>query len=458
MASADDLRTVVISRHDVVLVDPMTTVTYRDTAGVKRPRALTPAHPPGASLEAEVRGLRRVRLGQVAMFLVAAHLAALVWFLLGPKASGSFGWVTGLKLAVSAAAALLLTSRLRLSDAQVHATEAILLGAQTLLVVANQYLVTHEHLSAGDLPASMAMMKNGVINVFVLMVLYGMFVPNAPWVTAAVVLTVSVAPMTAFALLLHHPEVGTMAEQLSAAEQPGSNIVTLLIGAALAVYGSYVLHSLRTELHQALRFGQYRLDRKLGAGGMGAVYLAEHLLLKRPCALKLIRPEAAGDAQALARFELEVVSAARLTHPNTINIFDYGRTADGTFYYVMEYLEGLGLDDLVERYGPLPAGRAVYLLRQVCAALGEAHALGLVHRDLKPANIFITSRGGVRDVAKVLDFGLVKQTNAPGSVSLTGENMVSGTPLYWPPSRPAASAASTAAPTFMPWGRWPISL
>ena len=150
---------------------------------------------------------------------------------------------------------------------------------------------------------------------------------------------------------------------------------------------------------------------------MGEVYLAEHQLLKRPCASKLIKPEAGADPIALARFEREVQSAARLSHPNTIEIYDYGHTDDGTFYYVMEYLRGLSLADLVRRAGPLPPGRVIYLFRQVCAGLAEAHALGLVHRDLKPANVFVAVRGGESDVAKVLDFGLVKLTRDPAPPS-----------------------------------------
>jgi serine/threonine-protein kinase len=163
--------------------------------------------------------------------------------------------------------------------------------------------------------------------------------------------------------------------------------------------------------------------------------LAEHQLLKRPCALKLIKPEAGADPIALARFEREVQSAARLSHPNTIEIYDYGHTDDGTFYYVMEYLPGASLQDLVQKYGPLPAGRVIYLFRQVCAGLAEAHALGLVHRDLKPANVFIAFRGGEADVAKVLDFGLVKPTKDRDAVELTREQRVSGTPLFMAPEQ-----------------------
>jgi serine/threonine-protein kinase len=168
---------------------------------------------------------------------------------------------------------------------------------------------------------------------------------------------------------------------------------------------------------------------------MGEVYLAEHQLLKRPCALKLIKAQAGSDPIALARFEREVQSAARLSHPNTIEIYDYGHTEDGTFYYVMEYLRGLSLAELVRRDGPLPPGRVIYVFRQICAGLAEAHGLGLVHRDLKPGNIFLALRGGEADVAKVLDFGLVKLTRDPGAAEISSDMTVTGTPLYMAPEQ-----------------------
>jgi serine/threonine-protein kinase len=168
---------------------------------------------------------------------------------------------------------------------------------------------------------------------------------------------------------------------------------------------------------------------------MGEVFLAEHALLKRPCALKQIKGSANSDPLALARFEREVQSSARLAHPNTIEIFDYGHTVDGTFYYVMEYLRGMSMADLLRECGPLPPGRVVYLFRQVCAGLAEAHGLGMVHRDLKPANVFVAVRGGESDVAKVLDFGLVKLTGDPGAAVLTTDLMVSGTPLFMAPEQ-----------------------
>ena len=278
-------------------------------------------------------------------------------------------------------------------------------------------------------------MKNGVMGMFALMVIYGMFIPNDPRSTARVVLTMALAMLAGMALLLEREDIAAAVEQLHTSEHAGSNAIFLMIGAALAIYGTYVLNGLRSELHEAKKFGQYQIREKIGAGGMGEVYLAEHQLLKRPCALKLIRPEAGADPVALARFEREVQSAARLSHPNTIEIYDYGHIDDGTFYYVMEYLPGISLQDLVTQYGPLPAGRAIYLFRQVCAGLAEAHSLGLVHRDLKPANIFVSVRGGESDVAKVLDFGLVKLTDDHSGVELTSDQRVSGTPLYMAPEQ-----------------------
>ena len=147
---------------------------------------------------------------------------------------------------------------------------------------------------------------------------------------------------------------------------------------------------------------------------------------------------------ALARFEREVQSSARLAHHNTIEIYDYGHTDDGTFYYVMEYLRGLSLADLVKTYGPLPAGRVIYVFRQVCAGLAEAHALGLIHRDLKPANVFVAVLGGETDVVKVLDFGLVKMTKDPGAAALTTDMTVSGTPLYMAPEQATADRSLDA--------------
>ncbi|MFO0841051.1 MAG: serine/threonine-protein kinase [Gemmataceae bacterium] len=177
---------------------------------------------------------------------------------------------------------------------------------------------------------------------------------------------------------------------------------------------------------------------------MGEVWLAEHVLLRRPCAVKLIRPERLGDPQALPRFEREVQVTATLSHPNTVEVYDYGHADDGTFYYAMEYLPGQSLQELVTAEGPLEAGRAVHLLRQVCGALSEAHAAGLVHRDIKPANVLVCERGGLRDVAKLLDFGLVRaRGSGQGGETLTEEGTIAGTPAYMSPEQARGDAADT---------------
>ena len=180
------------------------------------------------------------------------------------------------------------------------------------------------------------------------------------------------------------------------------------------------------------KVGPYRLRRLIGRGGMGEVYQAEHERLQRPCAVKLIRGDRARHPEALARFEHEAQAAAKLTHPNTVAIFDFGVTDGGEFFYAMELLPGLSLQDVVERTGPLPAARVIHLLRQVCSALAEAHAHGMIHRDIKPANIIAAERGGIFDFAKLLDFGLVK-TGGEADVEITHEGLALGSPLYAAP-------------------------
>src|SRR5262249_48992598 len=169
--------------------------------------------------------------------------------------------------------------------------------------------------------------------------------------------------------------------------------MTLAILAVGAAFGAGAISRLRRQVAEARQLGQYRLGQRIGVGGMGEVYLAEHRFLKRPCALKLIRPDSMADPMSLVRFEREVRLTATLSHPNTVELYDYGWYKDETYYYVMEYLPGPNLAELVERHGPLPPDRAVYLLRQVCGALREAHPAGLVHRDITPSNIHVSRRG-----------------------------------------------------------------
>jgi serine/threonine-protein kinase len=198
--------------------------------------------------------------------------------------------------------------------------------------------------------------------------------------------------------------------------------------------GNKVQQDAATEMVRGL--GQYDLKQRLGGGGMGEVYLAEHRLLKRPCAVKLVRKDRAHDAKTLSRFEREVQSMAGLTHPNTAAIYDYGRLEDGTLYYVMEYLHGLTLQQLVEEHGSLSPPRVIFLLRQVCCALFEAHYGGLIHRDIKPDNILVCQQGSQHDVAKLLDFGLVQTVIEEASdPRLTHAGSILGTPDYMSPEQ-----------------------
>lgn len=207
----------------------------------------------------------------------------------------------------------------------------------------------------------------------------------------------------------------------------------LLILAATSVLVTRTLYSLRRTAHKAKRLGNYIIEKEVGKGGMGEVFVARHARMCRASALKVLRASPGLDSDSLARFEREVQLSSSLTHPNTITIYDFGRAGHDTFYYAMEYLEGLDLQRLVRRFGPIEPARVVYLLVQVCGSLAEAHGRHIVHRDLKPANIFLTQRGGLCDFVKVLDFGLAKQVETGNREGVTQKGAILGTPEYMSP-------------------------
>jgi eukaryotic-like serine/threonine-protein kinase len=227
-----------------------------------------------------------------------------------------------------------------------------------------------------------------------------------------------------------------------------SSAVIWGIAVAIAAGFSRTIYGLRKAVKDIQRLGQYTLEEKLGEGGMGVVYRASHAMLRRPTAIKLLLPDRAGKDD-LARFEREVQKTAMLTHPNTVTVFDYGRTMDGVFYYAMELLDGASLDEIVEIDGPQPAGRVIHLLEQAAASLAEAHDAGLIHRDVKPGNILVVDRAGISDLVKVLDFGLVKDVGLKGAgdrpeSALTMADTVTGTPLYIAPETVTAPATIDA--------------
>ncbi|MFO0937523.1 MAG: serine/threonine-protein kinase [Gemmataceae bacterium] len=288
------------------------------------------------------------------------------------------------------------------------------------------------------------------LNWVALIVFHGVLVPNSLIRGASVV-----GGMAALAILIDFVAVG------SNTYLRGYTFILFLIAiptlagaAALAIFGTAKTAALREEVEEARQMirelGQYRLRRRLGSGGMGEVYLAEHHLLKRPCAIKRIHPKYLDHPDQIRRFEREVQATARLRHPNTVEIYDYGRADDGTFYYVMEYLAGQSLEDMIGRFGPMSPDRVIHVLRQVCGALREAHRHELIHRDIKPSNIILLHGSTPHDVAKLVDFGLVHSTNWAGDPEskLTRDGLIVGTPEYMSPEQAQGLALDVRSDLF----------
>lgn len=269
---------------------------------------------------------------------------------------------------------------------------------------------------------------------FAVIALYGAFIPNTWRRCLAVVSVFTFVPMgLLISVCFRCPVMGPLWPMAIF-----DMFVILGIASAMTIFGSHRISELQQQAFEAKKLGQYQLKKKIGSGGMGDVYLAEHMLLRRACAVKTIKPDHTADPLTLARFEREVRAMATLTHWNSVEIYDYGHSPDGTFFYVMEYLPGMTLQEMIDRHGALPAGRAIHFLRQVCAALKEAHGIGLIHRDIKPSNVLVCQRGGVADVAKLLDFGLVQDISPRGNADsdrLTMNGAVLGSPPFISPEQ-----------------------
>jgi hypothetical protein len=387
----------------------------------------------GSELSGEVQSLLRSRLRSASLLTFVAFAVFLVWHVFSlqladnPLALPTFIWHIIATL-ILGCISFALCSKQEFATAHLRLMEIGTCGVPAAFFVLMQY-------ARANVFVSLSGVHPGVVPAWLLCIYtYAFFIPNT-WKRAAAILGI-IASLPLLATVLGIVLNDNM--RLYFANNPGTFVeMALVMGVAHvgAVFGVYTINSLQTQAYQARQLGQYRLKKLLGSGGMGDVYLAEHQLMKRPCAIKVIRPEKAGDPKVLARFEREVQATAKLSHWNSIDIFDYGRSEDGTFYYVMEYLPGMNLGEIVKRFGPMPAARVIHLVRQACDALQEAHDLGLLHRDLKPANLFAAVRGGHYDVAKLLDFGLAKPLSDLDTAQLTADGTITGSPLYMSPEQ-----------------------
>jgi serine/threonine-protein kinase len=316
---------------------------------------------------------------------------------------------------------------------------ALIAAAAVQMAVAN-YDKLLAAAATGDAGHVATALSVGLLGFTILMGAYAIFIPNT-WARASIVIVaLSLAtPLTWWVAVSRHPEIRILATPISSGRTVPDLALLTLIAVAVCTMGTMLIGRYRRTAFEARTSNLYDLRHLIGAGGMGEVWMAEHKTLARPAAIKIVRPDLLADGDKAAgtrvvkRFALEAKATATLRSPHTVEIYDFGVTEQGVFYYVMEYLDGLDLGTLVERHGPLPAPRAIHLVRQICASLEDAHAHSLVHRDIKPANLFACRMGTEYDFIKVLDFGLVKDQRPTEQTQLTVEGLTTGTPAYMPP-------------------------
>jgi hypothetical protein len=399
-----------------------------------------------SSLSRETADLLRSRLRAITLLLTVGLTLFLVRVLVGHSGDDpTLLWQRVTVLAMSAACYWYLRRPRELAIGKLRRVELVVLAVVGVQTVSLQVVGLLYFAAQGDAMQATSTAIFAFVTWIVLIMAYGIFIPNTWHRSAKLLIPAAFIPLIVTAILCVFDE--NVLKTTNIDWVTASSLLTFTAAIA-SVFGTYTVNALRREAFAARQFGQYRLKKRLGYGGMGEVYLAEHQLLKRPSAIKLIRPSYQMDIAVIARFELEVQAMAKLSHFNTVEIFDYGRTKDGTFYYVMEYLPGLSLAEIVRKHGPLVPERVVHFIRQTCGALSEAHEVGLIHRDVKPGNIFAATRGGRCDVAKLLDFGLVQETSrvATGAAGQDDECvvvdecvMVSGSPSYMSPEQVIAS-------------------
>lgn len=299
---------------------------------------------------------------------------------------------------------------------------------------------TEEAIEAGTPSIILALRPTIGAAIGLLLAVYGLFIPSTWKRTALIAGAIAcLQPLVIFFHSQFSPQVALVQDA-----NFGTPILTFF-AAGIATLAAHVVHNIRHEVEESRSYGQYRLSEEIGRGGMGIVYRAEHRLLKRPAAIKLIRPEVATDENAIGDFEREVQLSATLSHWNTVQIYDYGITASSDFYYVMEYLEGFTLRQKIESSRSLSVDETLAIVTQICAGLTEAHDKGMVHRDLKPENIFLAHTGGCDEVVKIVDFGLAIVTS---TVSPSDERRICGTPRYMSPEQALAEDIRPASDVY----------
>lgn len=401
--------------------------------------AVLPTDPPGRRFSADAA--YRKGLAVVAGFFLAANLGfAILQSSLHPAEADT----STLSLLVRVAANVLVLATLwrlpALGRRGLLLVEAVLFGVEMLVLLDGQYVTGIHLIDQSDLVDAVAFQKNGVLRVTLLMICSGVFLPHSPKITGRIAVTMAGSLVLCHSFVLDHAKTAHLVmDDVASYRVVMFNATALVAGALLATLAAWMLRGQRDSIAAGGRIGPYRLRLSLDGGGMGEVYLADHHTLARPCAVKVVRSEHRHRALDRERFARELNLASTLRHPSAVSIYDCGFATDGSPYYAMEFLPGLTVAGVVERFGPLPASRAIFVVSQLCGVLEEAHRYGLVHRDLSPANVFLAVLGGQCDVAKLLDFGVAAAVGA--SADAVDPGCVAGTPGFVAPEQ-AVRAAS----------------
>ena len=392
----------------------------------------------GTLVSALTEELLRKRLRAVGLVLFVTEIIWLTIELLGDNASFPIIQIA-LVLALGCVTVLLFGKK-AISLTPLRALELLIFGSAAVYVAVQDYTSVYQSAELGNSGLALSGLLKSVLHYVLLVVVYGMFIPNTWQRAALVVIPLAGIPVVAGLVLSgSYPQMAQAIAQAGSGEFADVGLI-LIMSIAIAIWGTRIVSLYRSQQVEASEMGFYRLTKRIGSGGMGEVWLAEHHRLVRPAVIKLIRPgmleeeDSQAARRTVRRFEREAQATAALRSPHTVELYDFGVTNDQIFYYVMEFLNGIDLATLVKKHGPVPPPRTVHLLQQACESLAEAHHNQFIHRDVKPANIFVCHMGLSYDFIKVLDFGLVKtQTNGGLNTELTMEGMTTGTPAFMAP-------------------------